>query len=327
MQAESTLSARGGLAGDRFRAMGTDAQIIVVGGPAGLGQRARDRIGDLERRWSRFIDGSEISALNRYAGAPVKVSADTVELVRRSLEAWRLTNGRFDPTVLGDLVRAGYDRSFETLAASLRSGNSDLGLGAARIEILDDMVRLPRGTGFDPGGIGKGLAADIVADELQAEGAAGGCVNLGGDLRVFGSNPDGDTWTVAVDHPCYAETITRLGIANGAVATSTTLRRRWAIDGEVHHHLIDPATGQPSTSDLTFVTVVAGYAWAAEVLAKAVLLRGTPHHFDALFGTGAQALAIDGEGRILATPGMSAYLAHELPAMVERAPAFGEATS
>jgi FAD:protein FMN transferase len=308
--------------------MGTDAQIVVVGGPDGLEGRARERIADLERRWSRFVETSEVSALNHHAGAPVKVSAETVELVHCAIEAWRLTEGRFDPTVLGSVIRAGYDRSFEQLADVPPARTSDLGLGAGDIHVIGDMVRLPRGTGFDPGGVGKGLAADIVAEDLQTAGALGGCINLGGDLRVFGPNPEGAAWTVAVDHPIYGDAITRLGLTGGAAATSTTLRRRWSIDGETRHHLIDPSTGEPSTSDLTFVTVVAGYAWAAEVFAKAVLLCGTPDHFDVLAGTGAEALAIDRNGRVFTTPGMRAYLAEpELSNLRERSPAFEAATS
>jgi thiamine biosynthesis lipoprotein len=308
--------------------MGTEAHVIVEGGPSHLPQLAHARIADLERRWSRFVDGSEISTLNRYAGAPVKVSPETVELVRRAIEAWRLTRGRFDPTVLGAVLRAGYDRSFETLGTHTRAGSSDLTLGAGAIEILDDIVRLPAGTGFDPGGIGKGLAADIAAEELQAAGAERVCVNVGGDVRVCNATSSGAAWTIAVDHPSRTEPITRLGITRGAAATSTTLRRQWLVDGEVRHHLIDPATGQPSISDLTFVTVVAGYAWAAEVLAKAVLLHGTPHHFDILATTGAEGIAIDAHGRVHATAGMPAYLADaELPKLIDKCRAREEAAS
>ncbi|MDQ1481790.1 MAG: FAD:protein transferase, partial [Actinomycetota bacterium] len=104
------------------------------------------------------------------------------------------------------------------------------------------------------------------------------------------------------------DAIARLGIAEGAAATSTTLRRQWTVNGEPRHHLIDTATGKPSTRDLTFVTVVAGNAWTAEVAAKGVLLRGTPHHFDLLANIGAEGLAIDERGHVDATPGMSAYL-------------------
>jgi len=298
--------------------MGADAHVIVVGGPSHLLRLAEDRVADLEHRWSRFVDSSEISALNRYAGAPVKVSPETVELVQRAIDAWRITRGRFDPTVLGAMLRAGYDRSFETLGPRPSAGVGDLALGAGAIAILDDIVRLPRGVGFDPGGIGKGLAADIVAEELQAHGAQRACVNLGGDVRVCSTNPHCDAWTVAVDHPWCVDPIARLGITRGAAATSTSLRRQWVVDGEPRHHLIDPATGQPSTSDLTFVTVVAGHAWAAEVLAKAVLLEGTPNQFDLLSTMGAEGIAIDAQGRVHATAGMSSYLADaELPTMID----------
>ena len=307
--------------------MGSEAHLIVVGGPADLAQRARDRIAELERRWSRFIESSEVSTLNRYAGAPVKVSSETAELVERAIDAWRITGGLFDPTVLGAVVRAGYDRSFESLGAATRAGSSDLELGAGGIEILDNIVRLPQGTGFDPGGVGKGLAADIVTEELVGAGARGVCVNLGGDVRVSGANPRGEAWTVAVDHPWCAEPIARLGMAGGAAATSTTLRRRWTVGGEARHHLIDPNTGKPSTSDLTFVTVVTGHAWAAEILAKSVLLRGTPNHFDGVAHRGAEALAIDHHGHVFTTAGMPAFLAEPgLPDTIERLRAFEEAS-
>jgi thiamine biosynthesis lipoprotein len=301
-----------------FRAMGSDAHVIVVGGPKSLALEAQHRIADLERRWSRFDSQSEVSALTRYAGSPVIVSPETLELVERALAAWRFTHGLFDPTVLGPLVRAGYDRSFEKLGPSPENGSSSLGTGAGGIGIIANTVRLPAHTGFDPGGIGKGLAADIVTDELIAEGATGVCVNLGGDVRVAGPNPSGGAWTVSVDHPHYARPLAHIGLARGAVATSTTLRRRWNVDGDVRHHLIDPATGRPANTDLAFVSVIAGHAWMAEVLAKSVLLHGTPRQFELLGGNGAAALAIDHDGRISASLGIDAYLAEPLHPSVAR---------
>ena len=84
-----------------FRAMGSDAHVIVVGGPADGATRARARIDELEQRWSRFIADSEISVLNRNAGQFVEVSDDTRLLIERAIEAWRISGGSFDPTVLG----------------------------------------------------------------------------------------------------------------------------------------------------------------------------------------------------------------------------------
>ena len=299
----------------RFRAMGSDAHVIVVGGPSGGAARARARIDELEQRWSRFIARSEISDLNREAGHLVAVSDDTRLLVERAIEAWRLSGGSFDPTVLGAMIRAGYDRSFDTLGDAPKAGVSSLLLGCTDIELTEHGIRLPAGTGFDPGGIGKGLGADLVADEAIAAGAEGVCINLGGDLQVRGRSPEGDGWTIDIDHPLVDEPIARVGIAQGAVATSTTLRRQWKIDGAPRHHLIDPATGQPSDSDLTLACVITAHAWVAEVLAKAVLLRGSAHPFDLLGGTGAQALVVDRDGRIQVTDGFAAYLGDaQLPA-------------
>jgi len=296
--------------------MGSDAHVIVVGGP-GLALEAQHRIADLEARWSRFDPRSEVSALTRHAGSRVIVSAETRELVEHAMAAWRFTRGLFDPTVLGALEQAGYDRSFDDLPpnrtdiphATFSPPAGKTGL----IEVDDHAVRLPPGSGFDAGGIGKGLAADIVVDEILAAGAEGVCVNLGGDVRVAGTSPTGDAWTVGIDHPERVAAIAQVGLAHGAVATSTTLRRQWLVEGVRRHHLIDPGTGRPSESDLAFVTVVDGHAWRADVLAKAILLHGTPGAFDLLDATGAAALAVDYHGRITASPGMAAYAGGSLP--------------
>ncbi|HEY4378548.1 MAG TPA: FAD:protein FMN transferase [Acidimicrobiales bacterium] len=305
----------------QFRAMGSAVHVIVVGGPPGLADWARARIDDLEHRWSRFLPDSEVSELNRRAGSPVVVSADTIELVERATEACRVTGGSFDATVLGDVIRAGYDRPFDDLAGDRPSPQSILQLGGANVVVDGSTVRLPAGTGFDPGGIGKGLAADIVVREAMAGGARGMCVNLGGDLRVAGEPPSGDAWTVSVQHAWQDDPVVLVGLHDGAVATSTTLRRRWTTDGQPKHHLIDPGTGQPSTSDLNLVSVIGASGWVAEVLAKAVLLRGSAHPFDLIGGSGAEALAVTSRGQVLASDGLGAFLGDRpLPERLHGAP-------
>ena len=140
----------------RFRAMGSDAHVVIVGDPVLL-DVARRRVDDLEQRWSRFLPDSEISRLNRGRGAPLRVSRETIELVRRAVDGWQRTGGRFDPTVLGDLVRAGYDRPFEAVVVKPGVGVSALrrDCGGIRLDVDASTVQLPAHTGFDPGGIGK----------------------------------------------------------------------------------------------------------------------------------------------------------------------------
>jgi len=297
----------------RFRAMGSDAHVIVVAPDAdadALAARAQARIDELERLWSRFLDDSEVSRLNRSAGTPVTVSAETRLLVERAKQAWSISAGLYDPTVLGAVIRAGYSESFDRMSThDVAPPASPLRQGAEDIAVAGDIVRLPEGTGFDPGGIGKGLAADLVVAELRAAGAAGVCVNLGGDVRVAGPSPEGGGWTVAVEHAWQPEPLALVGVGDGAVATSTTLLRAWqTADGARRHHLIDPHTGLPSDTDVNHATVIAGEAWAAEVLAKAVLLRGSAHAFDILGGLGAEGLIVADDGTVAATAGFGAYL-------------------
>lgn len=268
----------------RFQAMGTWAHVIVVGSPQDGCQRARARIEDLERRWSRFLPDSEISRLNASDGRVVWVSPETAALVARAARARVFTGGRFDPSVLPALIAAGYDRSIDQI------GEATSAPPAA-------------GTGFDPGGIGKGLAADIVVGELLAAGAQGACVNLGGDLRVEGLAPGGGPWVVDVK-----ESPLRLGLTRGAVATSSPLRRRWNVGGEHRHHLIDPATGRPAETDVAAVTVLAGTAWRAEALATAAAVAGCAAGLALIERCRATGLVVDMSGGVHHAAGVASFL-------------------
>jgi FAD:protein FMN transferase len=289
--------------------MGSDCHVIVVGGSAGLASRAVALVDGLEARWSRFLPDSEVSRLNAAAGSPVEVSADTITLVSRAVEAWHLTAGRFDPTVLGAVVRAGYDRSFSELGP-FPAASSVLRTGCDGIEVdpAAGTVRLPYGVGFDPGGIGKGLAADVVVASLLDAGAAGACVNLGGDLRVAGESPGGEAWQVAVEHELTHTVVATVAVTGGAVATSSTARRRWRTrDGEAHH-LIDPFTGAPARAGLVAVTAVAAEGWQAEVLAKAALVAGPREALPLVRAFGAEALTVDETGAVHTTAALLPYL-------------------
>jgi thiamine biosynthesis lipoprotein len=288
--------------------MGTDVHVVVHG-PAELGGLAHELVDDLERRWSRFLPGSEVSRLNRQAGSWTSVGADTIELVDRAVEAWTATDGRYDPTVLGDVIRAGYDRSFEHVVDRPDSPSSDLACDAGHIAVDHEQqaIRLPIGVGFDPGGIGKGLAADLVARRISDEGAAGVLVNVGGDLRAQGVGPDGDDWTVEVDPAATGLPVATVAIGHGALATSTVLRRRWRIDGRPRHHVIDPATGDPTDSGVVASSVLAREGWQAEVLAKATIVAGIDQGLALVGSLGADAVLVDEVGDVHTTPGFGRF--------------------
>jgi thiamine biosynthesis lipoprotein len=300
----------------RFRAMGTEAHVIVVGADAGLLDLAERHVAWLEDRWSRFRAASDVSVMNAMAGMPVRVEPETVLLVQRALEGFHLTEGRYDPTVLGAVVRAGYGRSYEQLA-DLGSEVLDAGLlerGASAI-VVDEgagTVAMPEGVGFDPGGIGKGLAADLVVAGLLAAGAAGACVNLGGDVRVEGASPEDAGWLIALEHPFREEPAAVVTLRSGAVATTSRVKRVLGPDGQ-RHHVIDPRTGESARSGLASATAIAAEGWQAEILAKAAFLAGPREGRRLLAGprstpwAGTTGLLVDDGGALLDVPGFDRY--------------------
>jgi len=259
---------------------------MLDGGPVGLLETLRHRLGELEGAWSRFIDDSEISALNRATGSPVIVGADTLRLIVHAEAAWRLTDGWFDPLMLDALESLGYDRDHRSLRTvdpsvpwtTRRPASTPIRESAMADLEIDEPLRLvvlPEVCRFDPGGIGKGLAADILVGVAMEAGVDGVLVDLGGDLRVGGAWFGNPVWPAVVAHPVQSQRdLAELRLAGGALATSSSLRRRWTNDDEVVHHLLDPHTGAPSISEILAVTVHAGAAWYAEALAKACLLAG-----------------------------------------------------
>jgi thiamine biosynthesis lipoprotein len=311
IQVNTTQQNQGNTQEILFAAMGTEVHLVVVDADPAVLELGRKRIHELEALWTRFRDDSEISRLNSAAAEPVRVSPETMELVRRSLEGWRATSGAFDPTILGDLVALGYNASFERLGEESPLPLPPRHRGGAAGVVVDrrnQTVRLPQGAAIDPGGIGKGLAADIVAEQMLDAGAGGVCVNVGGDLRVAGRPPTPAGWTVGVDDPFGGPPLTTLALRDGAIATSSRLGRTWMRSGVHRHHLLEPMTGKPASTRLAAVTVVAGRGWWAEVLAKAVFLAGLSGGFALLQQAGATGLLLDDDRRLFAAPGMEAFL-------------------
>lgn len=290
--------------------MGTRADLVVVGGPAGLGDELRARLVELEGLWTRFRPDSDVSRLNAARGRPTAVHPDTLDVVERAAYAWRRTGGRFDPTVLPALLAAGYDRTFREIRDVGGPGRPAPAPGCVGVAVDRDRgeVWLPPQVQLDLGGIGKGYAADLLVDEALAAGAAGCCVGIGGDVRVAGTGPDGETWVVGVEDPFAPPAlVAMLGLDDGAVATSTRVRRAWTRAGERQHHLIDPASGAAAWTGLAAVTVVAGEAWWAEVVAKAAYLAGPAGAGGVLTAAEVTGLLVHDTGEVVTADGLGVF--------------------
>jgi FAD:protein FMN transferase len=247
----------------RFRAMGTDVELLVEANDvADALAAAESEFHRLEALLTRFRPESELSKLN--AGGSLAAGPDLLRVVGLALAARERTGGRFDINVHDALLAAGYDRSFELLSPDDERPAAGI-VSRGRVEVADGVISLHGGARIDLGGIGKGHACERAAEILAT---AGPClVNAGGDIATR----DG-VWTVAVETPGGPIGLELSG--SSALATSGRDSRRWRRAGRELHHIIDPTTGEPSASDLLRVTVVACDAVDAEVTAKALFLVG-----------------------------------------------------
>jgi thiamine biosynthesis lipoprotein len=286
------------------RVMSCEASVVVTGATSSdaLARRGIARLHELEQRWSRFLPTSEISGLNHAEGAARIATPDTVRLVQALVQAWHLTAGAFDPTLLGTLVELGYasSRDDATTRTSLAAGVAPQGHPAGiLVDAATGWIRLPRGTTLDPGGLGKGLAADIVVEQLIGDGATGALVEIGGDLRVAGTPPIGDAWTIAIA-PAIDDRQPRIvQLSEGGVATSTSRLRTWTQQGEQRHHLIDSRTLRPADTGAVSCTVVAGSATWAEAFTKVAFAEHVDTALEQLESRGLAASITTGDDRQL----------------------------
>jgi thiamine biosynthesis lipoprotein len=257
--------------------MGSEVTLITDDVPPRMFEGALGTVASIfereEQRFSRFRDDSELAHLNRSAGAWVEVSQPFVKVVRLALEGSETTDGLFDPTVLPALVAAGYDRDF----ASIQSQGSvpkprPVPCGRWReVEVRGQLIRLPPGVAIDLGGLVKGWTADVAAEAAVATGLDRAVINAGGDLRIVGEGPPIE---IGIEEPSHPDEVACIVcVQDGALATTSTTRRRWGCD---LHHVIDPRLGLPARTPIVQATVWSETCAAAEVSSKRALLQGVP---------------------------------------------------
>ena len=260
--------------------------------PASALLQGRERLLDVHRRLSRFLPESELSRINASPLPAVPASDLFLRFARAAIDAARRSGGLVDPTLVGEIERAGYRESRQAARAlpleeALRlapqprpaSPNPRASWRAIAVDENARTIQRPPGLRLDSGGVAKGLAADMLAATLSDFAIF--AVDCCGDIRIGGRS--GLTREVRVDDPFGRDALHVYEIDNGAVATSGIGRRAWlAADGQPAHHILDPSTGRPAYTGIVQATALAPTAWLGEVLAKTALLRGPEGARDAL---------------------------------------------
>jgi FAD:protein FMN transferase len=271
-----------------FDCFGSECTVIVTDAArdehaAAAAATARRRLLEWHDQFSRFLADSELTRLNEDPAETVPVTPLMRRVVQASVQAACATGGLVDPTLVGQIEAAGYDRHLDPDGVALKAAlgqaparqpaapNPDGDWRSIQVDRSAGTVTRPPGVRLDPGGIAKGVFADELSAFLIGHDAF--VVDCGGDMRLGGIA--GHAREVHVSSPFDESVLHTFELARGAVATSGIGRRGWwRADGRPGHHLLDPRTGEPAFTGIVQATALAPTASEAETLSKAALLSG-----------------------------------------------------
>lgn len=282
---------------------------VVVDDPATLGEAermVRQLLDAVDRACSRFRADSELSLLRGRLSHGAEVSPLLATLVASALEAAEVSGGDVDPTLGNELQALGYDRDLDEIATGDRSGVAVRMLrrpepGWARLSLCHRLLTVPDDLTLDLGATAKAVAADLAAQRIASGLGTAVLVSLGGDIATAGEPHDGGWEVLVQDTPHDSAQQVRLE-GGWAMATSSTQKRRWVVDGRNVHHILDPRSGLPAPTVWRTVTVVAPTCLKANTFSTAAVVRGRAA-LGWLARQGAPARLIDDRGRIVTTDG------------------------
>lgn len=287
--------------------MGTDVSIEIIADPRGLNaEKAEESIAEIkeifsknEKIFSRFQEDSELSLINNNLGKEIKVSREMAEVLELCLKFNKISDGYFDPRILSNLERIGYNKDF-TLVADLCG--KDIVLEKIESELEDDLIlNLEKQTilvkrRIDTTGIAKGWTVDEIAKYLDEQGFKNYIVDAGGDMNIKGLNNEGQKWQIGIEG--LEDNKLMLGLSDCGVATSGISRKRWKIGEKKVHHLINPKDPENFSYDIKTVTVVADKTVEADGRAKALVLMGKEKGLEFANQNNIKALFLDYRGNV-----------------------------
>lgn len=268
--------------------MGTTYHVTVTTRGPAPGERLQakidDRLAEVNRHLSTWIEDSEISRFNRLNEVDVEfpISDDFVRVMTVAAEIFAVSEGAWDGTIRPLVDLWGFGPAGPTLSAP-----SAEGIAAAKAQVGFDKIEIrPRGAlvkrhpsvTVDLSSIAKGYGVDAVAEVVREEGFVDFLVEIGGEVYASGKRRDGGPWRVGINRPdpgaSGEEVYAIVPLGGGALATSGDYRS-YVLEGGIRRsHVIDPQTGQPVANGVVSASVFAPSCMQADGLATAVMVMG-----------------------------------------------------
>jgi FAD:protein FMN transferase len=300
------------------KAMGTFVTVWLWTEEQEAAARATEAVFDEMKRldtvMTTWTETSEVSQINAAAGKqPVKVSAETFEVIERAQDIARKSDGVFDISVGAYKGLWKFDEDLdgtlpdpaEVARRLKRVGYKDIVLDKKRRTVF---LRR-KGMAITLGGIAKGYAVDKCAALLRAAGFKDFMIQAGGDMYVAG-NKGGEPWVVGIRDPRGPDMFALTPIEDRSFSTSGDYERGFVKDGTRYHHILDPRTGQPARASRS-VTIRAKDAFIADSWSKVMFILGRDKGLELIKKyklTEFDVVWVDDKNVVHATPGIEPQL-------------------
>jgi len=256
--------------------MGSECVLHLYDADAEIARIAEDEIERIEQRYSRFRTDSELSQINRIAaeGGSTTVDNETAALLDYAFACHRKSEGLFDITT--GVLRKAWRFSENRAPGAAEIERLMVFVGMEKVQWNRPRLSFPNsGVELDFGGICKEYAADCVASVCQNAGVTSGLVDLGGDIRAIGPQPDGSPWSIQIRDPQNTKrSIARVELAKGGLASSGDYERFIAEGGRRYSHILDPRSGWP-VQGLSAASVAADTCLFAGSISTIAMLMGS----------------------------------------------------
>lgn len=219
---------------------------------------------------------NNLCTVNRMAGGePLKVDEKLIDFLLYAKELYDLTDGEMN-VMMGSVLSLWHEcRTAATEHAAdaeipsreaLEEAAKHMDINLLEIDRENSTVRITDpAASIDVGALGKGYATEMTARMLESKDCDGYVLNIGGNIRIIGTKPDGSSWVTGIKDPNDPESgefAVRLALADTACVTSGVYERYFVVDGARYHHIIDKETLFPAEgySSITIVTKDSGLA-------------------------------------------------------------------
>jgi len=240
------------------------------------------RLDKINAQMSTYMETSRLSIFNKSNTQDwEEIPADLYKVIEEALRINQLSYRAFDITIgpvvnlwgFGPKAQLEIVPDESTIREVLDSvGSEHIHLRKEPYAIKKDKPDLY----IDLSAIAKGYAVDVIADYLDELSLNNYMVEIGGEIKTKGINPDNKIWHIGIEKPLddQRSVQTVIILNNTAMATSGDYRNYFEENGIRYSHTIDPSTGKPITHKLASVTVLHPSAMTADALATALLVLG-----------------------------------------------------